>query len=98
MALARYESVAVNLAGDVIPNATVEVRRDQPGRPVVPLWSDRDGTIALGNPITTDSEGKFGFHVAGGVYYIRVFTGPAQQPLQQYVRRYQAIGTAAERD
>lgn len=98
MALARYESVAVNLAGDVIPNATVEVRRDQPGRPVVPLWADREGTVALGNPITTDSEGKFGFHVTGGSYYIRVFTGPAQQPLQQYVRRYQAIGTAAERD
>lgn len=98
MALARYEGVAVNLAGDVIPNATVEVRRDQPGRPVVPLFSDREGTIALGNPITTDSEGKFGFHVAGGAYYIRVFTGPSQQPLQQYVRRYQAIGTAAERD
>lgn len=98
MALARYEGVAVNLAGDVIPNATVEVRRDQPGRPVVPLFSDREGTIALGNPITTDAEGKFGFHAPGGVYYIRVFTGPSQQPLQQYVRRYQPIGTAAERD
>jgi len=98
MALARYESVAVNTAGDVIPNATVEVRRDQPGRPVVPLWADREGTVALGNPITADSEGKFGFHVTGGSYYIRVFTGPSQQPLQQYVRRYQAIGTAGERD
>jgi hypothetical protein len=98
MALARYESVAVNLAGDVIPNATVEVRRDEPGRPIVPLFSDRDGTVALGNPITADSEGKFGFHVAGGAYYVRVFTGPSQQPMQQYVRRYQAIGTAAERD
>lgn len=98
MALARYESVAVNTAGDVIPNATVEVRRDQPGRPVVPLWDDRNGTVPLGNPITTDAEGKFGFHVTGGSYYIRVFTGPAQQPLQQYVRRYQAIGTAGERD
>jgi len=98
MAYARYESVAVNLAGDVIPNATVEVREDRPGRPVVPLWADREGTVAMGNPITTDSEGKFGFHVSGGAYYIRVFTGPSQQPLQQYVRRYQAIGTAGERD
>ena len=98
MALARYEGVAVNLAGDVIPNATVDVRRDQPGRPVVPLFSDREGTVAIGNPITTDSEGKFAFHVSGGVYYIRVYTGPSQQPLQEYVRRYQAIGTAAERD
>lgn len=98
MALARYESVATNTSGDVVPNATVEVRRDQPGRPVVPLWADREGTVALGNPITADSEGKFGFHVTGGSYYIRVFTGPSQQPLQQYVRRYQAIGTAGERD
>lgn len=98
MALARYESVAVNTAGDVIPNATVEVRRDQPGRPVVPLFADREGTVPIGNPITTDAEGKFGFHVPGDSYYIRVFTGPSQQPFQQYVRRYQAIGTAAERD
>jgi hypothetical protein len=98
MALARYESVATNTSGDVVPNATVEVRRDQPGRPVVPLWADREGTVALGNPITADGEGKFGFHVTGGSYYIRVFTGPSQQPLQEYVRRYQAIGTAGERD
>ena len=98
MALARYEGTAVNTAGDVIPNATVEVRRDQPGRPVVPLWADRDGTVALGNPIQTDAQGAFAFHVLGGVYYIRIFTGPSQQPTFQKVLRYVAIGTAAERD
>ena len=98
MALARYDGTAVDTAGNVIPNATVEVRRDQPGRPVVPLWGDRDGTVPLGNPIQTDAQGQFGFHVAGGVFYIRIFTGPSQQPTFQKVLRYVGIGTAAERD
>jgi hypothetical protein len=98
MALARYEGVAQDSAGNVIPNATVEVRRDAPGRPVVPLFGDRNGTVPLGNPIKTDALGKFAFHAPGGVYYVRVFTGPSQAPFQEYVRRYQALGTAAERD
>lgn len=98
MALARYEGTAVDTAGNVIPNATVEVRLDQPGRPVVPLWGDRDGTVPLGNPILTDAQGGFAFHVRGGAYYIRIFTGPSQQPTFQKIVRYQAIGTAAERD
>lgn len=98
MALARYEGTAVDTAGNVIPNATVEVRRDQPGRPVVPLFSDRDGLVAIGNPIQTNAEGQFAFHASGGVYYIRIFTGPSQQPTFQHIRRYAAIGTAAERD
>lgn len=98
MALARYEGTAVDTAGNVIPNATVEVRRDQPGRPVVPLWADREGTVALGNPIQTDAQGGFAFHVVGGVYYIRIYTGPSQQPTFQKVLRYKGIGTASERD
>lgn len=98
MALARYEGVAQDSAGNVIPNASVEVRRDQAGRPVVPLFSDRNGSVPMGNPITTNERGQFAFHVPGGVYYIRVFTGPSQAPFQEYTRRYQAVGTAAERD
>jgi hypothetical protein len=98
MALARYRGVAQDAAGNVIRNATVEVRRDVAGRPVVPLFSDRNGTVPLGNPITANELGQFGFHAPGGVYYIRVFTGPAQAPFQQFVDRYVAIGTAAERD
>ena len=74
------------------------MREDRAGRPVVPLWANRDGTEPLGNPIKADELGKFGFYAKGGSYYIRVFTGPSQQPFQQYVRRHQAIGTAAERD
>src|SRR5690606_17777576 len=98
MAMARYDGTAVNTAGDVIPNATVEVRLDQPGRPVVPLWGDRQGTVALGNPIQTDAQGGFYFHVPGGAYWVRVYTGPSQQPTFQKILRYVAIGTAAERD
>jgi hypothetical protein len=98
MAFARYRGVAQDAAGNVIPNATVEVRRDAPGRPVVPLFSDRNGKVRQGNPITTNARGQFFFHAPGGVYYIRVFTGPSQAPFQEFTDRYVALGTAAERD
>lgn len=98
MALARYEGVVTDDAGNVVPLATIEVRRDQPGRPVVPLFADRSGTVPLGNPIQADALGAFGFHLPGGVYWVRAYSGPSHQPTFQVVKRYVAVGTAAERD
>lgn len=98
MALARHDGTAVDEAGNVISNAWIEVRRDVPGRPVVPLFSDRNGTVAIGNPFQANDDGTFGFHAPGGAYYIRAYTGPGQNPTTQRVRRYVPIGTAGEYD
>lgn len=98
MALARYEGVVTDEAGNVVPLATVEVRRDQAGRPVVPLFADRAGTVPIGNPVQADALGAFGFHLPGGSYWIRAYTGPQHQPTFQVVKRYVPVGTAAERD
>lgn len=72
--LARFQSTAVDTAGNVIAGAFVTVRNQATGN-IVSLYSDRAGTIALGNPFNADSNGYFGFHVAGGTYRIAISDG-----------------------
>lgn len=93
MALAIFQSTAVDDAGNVLPNATVEVRSEAPGLPFAQIYSDRAGTINPGNPFNADSDGAFEFYVAGGTYSIEVTSGATTRTF-----RYVAIGTAAEYD
>jgi hypothetical protein len=44
------------------------------------LYSDQDGDSAIGNPLTTDSNGAFGCFVAPGTYDLRISGGPLSQP------------------
>jgi hypothetical protein len=74
MALARFQSTAVDTSGNVIPGASVTVRSQNTGN-LVSIFSDRAGEVALSNPFTADSNGYFGFHVAGGTYRIAVSDG-----------------------
>ncbi len=77
MGLARYERVITDEHGNVVPLAQVSVRRETAGLPLVPLFLDAEGTIAAGNPVTADANGKVAFHVAGwrDGYRIRAFLG-----------------------
>jgi hypothetical protein len=94
MALARREFTVVDEHGDIVTDAQVEVRSEIAGQPLVSLYSDRDGTTPLGNPFSVDSETAVAaFHVAGGAYRIRAFSGSFER-----IERYVAIGTAAETD
>jgi hypothetical protein len=74
MALARFQSTAVDTSGNVIPGASVTVRSQSTGT-LVSIFSDRAGEVALSNPFTADSNGYFGFHVAGGTYRIQISDG-----------------------
>lgn len=94
MALARWQRTIVDNAGNILPGAQVTVRRETAGAPLAVLYSDRDGTVPLGNPFTADvGTGFAAFHVAGGAYRIDVVSGAFSQTL-----RYVAVGTAAEND
>jgi hypothetical protein len=88
--LARYESDATDDAGNLLTSVTVEVRLESGG--LASIYSDRAGTSPLGNPYT-DADGHIGFHVAGGSYKITVTQGALS-----HIRRYVAIGLAAESD
>src|SRR5690554_2925487 len=93
MALARWQATIVDARGNVQSGASVEVRREVPGQPLAALYSDRDGTQQLGNPITADAEGFAAFHVAGGAYQIKATKGSFTKTW-----RYAAIGLAGETD
>lgn len=93
MTMARYDLTATDTQGNVISGASVEVRREIPGQPLAPLYSDRAGTTPAGNPLTTDANGDAGFYCAGGAYQIVVTSG-----IYSKTRRYVAIGLAQETD
>lgn len=93
MALARYQSTAVDDAGNVLPLADITVT-DEATSALAVLYSDRDGLVAdVGNPFTAEADGSFGFHVAGGAYRIDLVLGGSSRTL-----RYVAIGTGGEID
>lgn len=98
MTMARYEATATDASGNVIPFAHVEVRLEVPGQPLASLKSDRSGLVAISNPFDADANGDFGFHVGGGSYQVRVYTGPSGAPTTEKIRRYVPIGLNAESD
>lgn len=98
MSLAKYNRVVLDGAGNGVSGVSIEVRIEQPGQPLAALYSDREGTSALGNPFMADSDGSFGFHVIGGAYQVRAYIGPSGAPTFEKILRYEAIGLNAESD
>jgi hypothetical protein len=98
MSLARYNGEVQDTAGNGVSSAHIEVRAETVGQPLAALYSDRAGTIAIGNPFDAGTDGSFGFHVAGGAYKIRAYTGPSGAPTFEKILRYQAVGLNAESD
>lgn len=98
MTLARHQITVQDLYGNVVPGVHVEVRAEVPGQPLATLYSDRDGLVGIGNPFDADSEGIAYFHVLGGAYKIRVYTGTSGAPTTEHIQRYVAIGLNSEFD
>jgi hypothetical protein len=71
---ARFQFTAVDQSGSILPGATVEVRRAS-DNVLMSLWSDRAGTVALGNPFAADAGGFAGFYINSGVYNIIITSG-----------------------
>lgn len=93
MAVARWQRTIVDEAGDILPGATVTVRREEASPSLASLFSDRDGVTPLGNPVTADANGFASFYAEGGPLRIDVVSGAFSKTL-----RYVALGTAAESD
>ncbi|MFA5387039.1 MAG: hypothetical protein WC322_01430 [Candidatus Paceibacterota bacterium] len=93
MALARWQRTIVDDAGNILPGASVEVRREISGAPLAVLYSDRDGLVSIGNPFSADLTGFARFHVIGGAYKITVTSGSFTQTL-----RYVGVGLSGETD
>lgn len=93
MTLARWQATITDEAGNVLPAASVTVRREVSGSPLASLFSDRAGVTPTGNPFTADGDGYAAFHVAGGAYRITATLGGVTREW-----RYVAVGLAAESD
>lgn len=98
MTMAVYQKTVTDGDGNVIPLAHIEVRLEAPGQPLAAVYSDRDGTSALGNPFDADASGFFRLFARGGAYQIRAYTGTSGAPTSEQILRYEAIGLNAEGD
>jgi hypothetical protein len=79
--------------GNIIDGATVTVRREIPGQPLVVVYSDRDGTVSLGSTFVAADGADPGFYAVGGSYMITATLGALTR-----IWRHVAIGLAAESD
>lgn len=97
MGLARYERVITDAAGNVVPFAQVQVRREAAGLPLAALFTDAAATTPAGNPVTADANGKVAFHVVGyrDGYRVRAYLAGAGY---EDVRYNVPIGNAAAVD
>ncbi len=93
MALARWQRTIVNSAGEPVPGANVRVEIEATGLPLATLYSDRAGTVGIGNPTTADSNGEVAFYCAGNPHKITITGNDVSQTL-----RYEPIGLAQETD
>jgi hypothetical protein len=98
MSLAKYNRVVQDTAGNGVSGASIEVRSEVPGQPLAVLFSDRAGTVGLGNPFPADSDGSFGFHTIGGAYQVRAYTGASGAPTFEKILRYEPVGLNSESD
>jgi hypothetical protein len=92
MALARINIVLQDDDGDIVDGASIEVRNEAT-LALAPVFSDRAGTVSLGNPFTAADGADAGFYVAGGSYKITATLGGFTRTI-----RHQPAGTLAEVD
>jgi len=90
---ARWQATIQDSAGNIMPGASVTVREESIGAPLVQLYSDRAGLTPISNPATADGNGFAYFYAAGGNYRIDATLDGFTQTWRDV-----AIGTAAEKD
>jgi hypothetical protein len=90
VALNRWQRSIVDGAGNVLPDASVEVRREDTGV-LQSLFSDLAGTTPIGNPFTADGDGFAAFHAADGLYKITATSG-ALSAIWRYVKLGASVG------
>ena len=91
--LARWQATIVDGAGNVVPNASIEVKKQVAGLPPAACFANRDGSGSLGSSFQADANGFAAFHVVGGAYQIRAFLGGFER-----IWNYVGIGRASETD
>lgn len=71
--LAAYRITAVDLKGNVIPFANVEVFKMEVGFPPAQVFADAAGAVSLGSSFKADEHGKVRLYALGGLYRVRTW-------------------------
>ena len=90
--LAKFQAVATDEFGNIIPSPDVAVTRELDGTSPI-LYANRDGSTQRNNPFVGNVDGSFDFHIEGGAYRIEASKNGLSR-----VWRYTGVGTAAEYD
>lgn len=92
MALPVFQRTITDEKGNVLAGASVRIRKETAGAPLVALYRDRDGTQGESNPATADGDGFVRVYVADpGAYKITATSGS-----KSITWRHVPIGTAQE--
>jgi hypothetical protein len=91
MALGRWQATIVDTEGNILPGAQITVRHETVGAPLAVIYSDRDGTVSIGNPFSVGIDGLAAFHVADGAYRVTATFGAFTQDW-----RYVAVSLRSE--
>jgi hypothetical protein len=98
MARGGYYGQVQDDAGNVVPEASIRVRRLSAGKPPAQLFAARDGGAALGNPFVAAADGSFLFFVAqGGAFEITASKIIADELWEKTIP-YAAVANGAEYD
>jgi hypothetical protein len=92
MPLAVWQTTIADELGNVQDGASVEVLLESNGA-LAALFSDRDGTSPIANPVTTEEDGLVRFYAAGNSYRIHATLGSFERTW-----RHVAIGLLSEHD
>jgi hypothetical protein len=93
MEMGAYSFPVTDEAGNVLHGASIRVRLEAAGFPLVAIYADREGASPLGNPFVAADGTEVRFHAPGGLYRI-----DATKDGYTQTRRMRAIGTAQEYD
>lgn len=74
MALPIFQRTVTDATGDILANASVEVRKESDGA-LATIYSDRAGTTSISNPTTADANGFVQFYAAHDEYKVTATSG-----------------------
>lgn len=92
MALPSWQTTIVDENGTIQPTAQVEVIVESTGA-LAPLYSDRDGTSAMSNPVAVGADAFVRFYTPGAALRVRAFAGAFER-----IWRHVPCGLLGERD
>ncbi|WP_291209032.1 hypothetical protein [Hyphomonas sp.] len=95
--LGRWQRTITDILNEIMPDAFVEVRREDNLTRLANIYSDRQGLNGMDNPFQVGADALAGFHARGGAYRIKAWK-VIEGETYEVEWKYEPIGTAAELD